>query len=392
MANPEHVEIVRQGKEAIAEWRGLNSEKQFDLSGADLSETNLSGADRSWANLKGVNLKGARLSGPSMIWAGPGLFKTDETESVENHVSAVDMVWANRGAANLAGAYLAGAHLANTTLSGVSLLMADLARADLSNAHLWASVFSSTNLNQAQFRGARFGYTVLGDCDLSATLGLETVNHEGPSTIGLDTIIKSGGNITEVFLRGAGVPDSTITYVRSLVAQPSQFYTCFISYAHQDQAFADRLYADLQAKGIRCWYYPESATMGRRVWEDIDRSIRIYDKLVVICSEASLNSPAVVEEIDRALGKEEVIGKDNAQRRIDAAAKGEEPRLTDPDVLFPIFIDRYVFDHWQHHRKHNVTSRNIGDFSLWDTDVQKYQDSLNRLLHALDPKSWPAVV
>ena len=130
---------------------------------------------------------------------------------------------------------------------------------------------------------------------------MEDIDHGALSTIGLDTLVRSGGDIPESFLRGAGVPDAIITYARSLVTEPLQFYACFISYASSDQAFADRLYADLQAKGVRCWYFPETSVMGRKLWEDIDRSIRVYDKLVVICSERSLNSPAVIEEIERTL-------------------------------------------------------------------------------------------
>jgi len=60
-------------------------------------------------------------------------------------------------------------------------------------------------------------------------------------------------------------------------------------------------------------------------------------------------------------------------------------------VVFPIRIDNYVFDGWKHHRKSDVTGRNIADFVGWDSDNDKYLNSLNRLLHALDPKSWPAV-
>ena len=65
--------------------------------------------------------------------------------------------------------------------------------------------------------------------------------------------------------------------------------------------------------------------------------------------------------------------------------------LKDQDVLFPIRIDDYVLDGWKHHRKKNVTDRTIGDFTGWDKDVGKYNASLARLLHALDPKSWPAL-
>ena len=63
------------------------------------------------------------------------------------------------------------------------------------------------------------------------------------------------------------------------MAEPIQFYTCFISYASPDQAFAQRLYNDLQGKGVRCWYYPKTALQGRRVWEDIDPAIRVCMRL-----------------------------------------------------------------------------------------------------------------
>ena len=73
------------------------------------------------------------------------------------------------------------------------------------------------------------------------------MRHEGPSTIGVDTIYRSQGKIPEVFLRGAGLPDEFIDYIGSLVGRPIQFYSCFISYAGEDQEFAERLHDDLQA-------------------------------------------------------------------------------------------------------------------------------------------------
>ena len=87
----------------------------------------------------------------------------------------------------------------------------------------------------------------------STVRGLETVQHHGPSTIGIDTLYRSHGNIPEVFLRGAGVPEDFITYMKSLVGRPFEFYSCFISYNHTDQSFARRLHDQLQGRGIRCW-------------------------------------------------------------------------------------------------------------------------------------------
>jgi hypothetical protein len=38
--------------------------------------------------------------------------------------------------------------------------------------------------------------------------------------------------------------------------QAFQHYSCFISYSAKDQEFAERLHADLQNKGVRCWFAP----------------------------------------------------------------------------------------------------------------------------------------
>ena len=67
----------------------------------------------------------------------------------------------------------------------------------------------------------------------------------------------------------------------------------------------------------------------------IDEAVRVYDKLIVICSEQSLNAPAVIREVERSLRKEDGLARQS---------KGRE-------VLFPIRLDEYIFTGWQHHRK-----------------------------------------
>src|SRR6185436_14620160 len=98
---------------------------------------------------------------------------------------------------------------------------------------------------------------------------------DAASTIGIDTIYKSKGRIPESFLRGAGVPDSFIIYMRSLTGTAFDFYSCFISYSTKDQAFADRLHADLQAKGVRCWLAPHDLPIGAKILDAIDEAIRL---------------------------------------------------------------------------------------------------------------------
>jgi hypothetical protein len=76
------------------------------------------------------------------------------------------------------------------------------------------------------------------------------------------------------------MPDMFITYMRSLVAKPIEYYTCFISYSSKDDSFIHRLHADLQQKGVRCWFAPEDLKIGDEIRVRIDESIRLYDKLL----------------------------------------------------------------------------------------------------------------
>ena len=201
----------------------------------------------------------------------------------------------------------------------------------------------------------------LADVDLSSVKGLETIKHIGPSSIGIDTIYRSQGNIPEIFLRGAGVPENFITYMHSLTGKGFDYYSCFISHSSKDQVFAERLYADLQARGVRCWYFPEDAKWGEPVWGEIDRSIKVYDKLVVICSQDSLQSGPVNREIERALQREDRESQ---------------------SVLFPIRLDEYIFKKWEHPRKADVVSKVVGDFSEWHSPGT-YKKTLERLVKNL---------
>jgi uncharacterized protein YjbI with pentapeptide repeats len=171
-----------------------------DLSDVDLSQADLSGADLIFADLSGTDLRGADLSGTNLSFAN---------------------------------------------LSGHNLNFADLSGAFLSEADLSGAILNGANFSEAVIESTSFG-----DVDLSVVKNLETATHNGPSTIGIDTIYRSEGKIPEVFLRNAGVPDSFIVYMRSLVGNPIDYYSCFISYSNKDQAFAERLHADLQSPRI----------------------------------------------------------------------------------------------------------------------------------------------
>jgi len=86
---------------------------------------------------------------------------------------------------------------------------ANLRGADLVDAYLFNTNLTEANLSQAKIFGTTFGYI-----DLRHTKGLDEVDHLGPSSIGIDTIIHSDGKTVKTFLRGAGVPD---TFIRCCV-------------------------------------------------------------------------------------------------------------------------------------------------------------------------------
>jgi len=63
---------------------------------------------------------------------------------------------------------------------------------------------------------------------------------------------------------------------------PIQFYSCFISYSHEDKPFARRLHDTLQGQGIRCWLDEKQILPGDDIYEHVDRGIRLWDK-VLLC-------------------------------------------------------------------------------------------------------------
>ena len=149
--------------------------------------------------------------------------------------------------------------------------------------------------------------------------------------------------------------------MRSLVSSPIDYYSCFISYSSKDQAFAERLYADLQSKGVRCWYAPHDLRIGDEIRPRIDKSIRVHDKLLLVLSESSLASTWVKKEVETAFEKE-----------------AQQNKL----VLFPVRLDEPVMHTSQAWAADIRRMRHIGDFTRWK-DHDAYQQVFERLLRDL---------
>ncbi|MBT5029293.1 MAG: toll/interleukin-1 receptor domain-containing protein [Nitrospinaceae bacterium] len=303
MANPEHIKILKQGTEVWNKWRLANPTVRPDFTGA---------------NFTGVNFAGSNFTGVTF---------------------------------------------AEVDLSGANLSKTDLSGADLSWAHLNFAKLLGTNLNETNLENAVIHETVFTDVNLSNTKGLNKLRPLGPSIVDHRTLIQSE-NLPDKFLRDCGLPEPFIEYLPSLIGslEPIQFYSCFISHSSKDEAFAHRLHADLQAKGIRCWYAPENLKIGDEIQPTIDKAIRVHEKLLLIFSENSITSSWVRKEAHEAMTTEKNKGK--------------------KDVLFPIRLDDSILNTAEQWCDDVKRERHIGDFRNW-TDHDTYQKSLDRLLRDL---------
>ncbi len=360
VANKEHLEILKQGVEAWNRWREENPDVWPDLRGADLRRANLRGADLRGADLREADLRAAILFRANLREAN--LRRADLSGAI---LSRANLREANLREADLYGADLSranlfSANLRRTDLSEANLREADPRGADLREAHLFSANLSMANLREADLTAASLLETVFGDTHLSRTKGLESCTHHGPSTIDHRTLAKSG-KLPLKFLRGVGLPEFIIDNIPVLQGDPIQFYSCFISYSSKDQEFAERLHADLQNEGVRCWFAPEDLKIGARTRPAIDEAIRVRDKLLLILSEKSIESDWVEKEVETAF---------------------EEESRRKETVLFPIRLDNTVMETDEAWAADIRRTRNIGDFRDWKHH-DSYQKTFERLIRDL---------
>lgn len=264
-----------------------------NLTGTKLEGTNLNNAIITDADLTDAELGGATLQGADL--KGSILRMTNLKNAVLSHA---DLSGTNLSYADLTSAKLDGAHLNDSDLVDANLSFANLIRADLGGARLCGADLSKANLNLA-----RLSSTVFGNTKLKGALGLDNCDHRGPSYLDFFTLAQSG-RLPLIFLRGCGLPEILIEYLPSLLSEGIQFYSCFISYFTKDEEFAERLHADLQDRGIRCWFAPHQIQGGKKLYKQIDEAIRAYDRLLLILTPYSMNSEWVKTEISKARKRE----------------------------------------------------------------------------------------
>ncbi len=347
MANMEHVQLVRRGRDVVARWREANPNELLDLNAAYMSyvrapQVNISGAELRHADLMGAVLRRANLSGcflnPCHLYhadlreadlsnalfngsnmrgadlRGADLTGADLDRAIlsDANLSGANLTNANLQRTSLIGANLSGANLEGASFAGASLVRSDLSDATLTGTDLFQTQIWGCNLNGANLAGAALGYTVFQDCDMRGAAGLEQARHDAPSTIGVDTLYRSGGQISTAFLAGAGIPASVAALQETISAASPDLEECYIACRDDDEEFARQLSDGLNAQGVRTWVFSErvrgSALVSRLSssdQEEVERWLRSYDKLVVVASSRALDTETILNDITAARDKQQ---------------------------------------------------------------------------------------
>lgn len=175
------------------------------------------------------------------------------------------------------------------------------------------------------------------------------------------TIHLSKGRIAKAFLHGAGIPDIFIDYIRSQGKAPFDYYSCFLSYASEDQSFVDRFHDDLEAQGVRCWLAPVDLNPGDRFPQQIEDAIHHHDKLILILSKYALRSGWVEHEVKLA-------------RQMEHKGKA---------ILYPICLDKAYLSSRADWVTYIQRKLNIGNFQNCESSSYRYQVAFKQLLEGL---------
>jgi len=140
----------------------------------------------------------------------------------------------------------------------------------------------------------------------------------------------------------------------------------FISYGSPDEPFARKLYEALHRNGVTTFFFPEHAVPGEKLHRTMRKGVNEHDRVILVCSKASLDRKGVLNEIEETLARESRDGG--------------------ATYLIPIRLDDYVFSDWtppHTDTAQTVRDRVVADFRGAETDAAKFDEGLLRVIAAL---------
>jgi len=364
------IDLAKSGRTAIAKWRRANPDVLLLLTDADLQDADLRGANLKRADLTGADLRGANLIGAQLSEADLTRADLRGSRLTKADFYAARLFKATLDNAEAGGAYFRRADMTEADCSGTDLTKADLREVNFHNgslagASLVGADLSFANLAGVDIRDAIFGWSTLGHVDLSQVIGLDQVQHAGPSSVGLDTARLSHSKMSETFLQGCGIAEGVIQNWKSLFGHPTEEFSCFIRFAPDDESFAKHLAERAQTRGLRCWLDEMPNSPKDRRARSAPTTYETTERVLLCASKASLSSWWVNDEISRLAAREK-------QYKVDT---GRDIRF-----FFPLNLDGFMFSgDWKHAQEKQIARQAI-DFVGWRSNKDKFDLELTKLV------------
>jgi hypothetical protein len=173
-------------------------------------------------------------------------------------------------------------------------------------------------------------------------------------------------------LAGKWVPDDVADAIRATTRSGEaevnpEYFSVFISYSHADSVFANRLYNALLARGIRAWLDIKQVLPGDDIYEEVQKGIQRWDKVLLCGSKASLSSWWVDSEIDRIFQKERELFRERHRKVL---------------ALIPLMLDDFMLSEWTSGKAQEVKTRIAADFRGWEDD-SKFELTFENLVRGL---------
>jgi len=356
---------ARELRRALKEgWRNFRDHsfnnvtlRNIDLSGCNFASCTFRRTTLERVTIVGGHFHSARFHDSAIQWSTATDTVFDEALFSDCQISDVQLRECSLEGAGIQSSRLRYSRIWNTNLE--YLLLHD---SEVRSTEFW-----KCNTTHARLRAVAFVDSAIEDFCNGEALELE-----GASTVDWATVCHSVRSpALQSFLIANGMPEVFATYTVDCAhaLDPNTLMklmrSTFISYGGPDAAFARRLQGALQKNGVRTFFFEKDAIPGMKLHEVMRDGVNRHDRVVLICSHASLDRPGVMNEIEQTLAR--------------------EARDGGTTYLIPITLDDYIF-RWKPEREglaQDIRDRVVADFRDTDGDSRRFGTALAQLLVAL---------